>query len=182
MASYTVQKTSAVNYCGTKTTYRFGIYTATRTRWFTSVDLNGSGLVLEDIVSVKLRINVTYRVDATSYRLRSTTIYLNSWGDTLAATAGDWSGTNTNIEDDVYIGSLGWKEFDVDKNNLNLSARTWFRIACLQENRNNYYMIGLNTQNSASNKPHLRIETSDGTIYIVGLNKPLNNIENGRIN
>lgn len=152
----------------------------TRTRWFTVIDLTGSGLVLGDITSVKFRINVANLVSTGTYKLRHTTIFLNSWQTTLDATQADHESTNTNDEGNIAITSTGWKEWTVDKNHLNLNGKNWFRITLTAEG-GAYKQIGIRTQNSASNKPYLRIETQEAA-EDADLNNKLNPNLNGELN
>jgi hypothetical protein len=147
-------------------TVRGGSYTLIR--GYLVFSITSPPFTLEQIDSVALRIVVSDVVGSTTYRLRSTKAGSgDEWfnmieGDpiTLTLTEGDpdFSRVQENLESDVGIGSTGTYNFTVDKNNLNLSGYTYFRIVSKYENSvDNQGSITFASQNNATtaNRPQL---------------------------
>lgn len=135
--------------------------TYTLTRGFLKFDLSSWGLILSEIASVNLKINVGTVVGSQTYNLRSATTS-NNWGTTLDATQTDFESTNTNLEYSQIISTTGIKTFTVNKNNLDLSGFNYFRLAGTNENTTITTNITFNSQNSSTNKPYLEFVMLDG--------------------
>ena len=92
------------------------------TRAFLRFNTSQITAALADIVSVKLKVKFTQiAFNPAEMYLRSAISTDDNWGTALTAALADFASTIAHLEDTVYVGSTGWKEFNIDKNNLNLS-------------------------------------------------------------
>jgi hypothetical protein len=131
--------------------------TYTRTRAFLKFNLSPLALTLAQIGVVTLRVYAkTVFSGPTIHRLRFGDAGDN-WGALIDATDADWLSTDVYIEEEKLVNATGWWEFVVDKNHLNLSGMNYFRIATLNETAVSYEYVDWYSQNSAINKPVLRI-------------------------
>ncbi len=158
--SYTVGTTTFNNICGNKFLSGRFSDTYTITRGFLKFDLSPYGLSLGDITAVELRTYHTSLVGGSnSYRVRSAKSGDVVWGTTLDANATDFGSTKAHIEQTQTISSTGWKSWTVNKNNLDLSGFTYFRMAISVENSTYTRNTVFNTQEATSNKAILRVTT-----------------------
>lgn len=168
--TYIANGTSSTITCGNKYTVgRFGQETYDLTRGFYRFDLSSYGLTLASITSVTFNIYVYNTAGTQNYKLRSAISTDSNWGVAVNANAADFDSTTAHLEDTRSIGSTGWKTFTVDKNNLDLSGTTWFRIAGVNENTTFTTNITTYSQDNATLKPYLEITTVDATgkTYII---------------
>lgn len=155
--SYLKRDATANSVIGVSFTAGSPLDTYGSSRFFTYIDLLSSGLTLAQISYVLFRGYIASVVSAgKTYRLRSDQGVYN-WGTLLEANAADFESTDTNLESDKVIGSTGWVGWPVDKNNLDLNGKNWLRIASLSEGNQEISNVQISTQNSATNKPHLRV-------------------------
>lgn len=133
------------------------------TRFYTSFATSTITSILDDITSVTFNVKVTSVTGTNTYRLRSDD-GTDNWGTSLSADAADFDSTDTYDEGSLSIGSTGWKSWSVDKNNLDLSGTTWYRLASCCEEEQSIKVITIASQNNAtaSNRPYLEITYTTG--------------------
>lgn len=161
--SYSVDSTGTTMRSGHR--YTSGLFNDTynNSRAFMKFDLSGAGLSVDGIESIELRTYVSAVFGGQeSHRLRSA-IDPNGWGAVLEATAADFTSTATNIEvSSKAISSTGWQAWSCNKNNLDLTGFTYYRISAIHENDKTYRYADFSTQNAAGNHPVLRITLTSG--------------------
>lgn len=107
---------------------KLGGYDHTYERSFMKFSITSPPFSLDEIDSVVLKVYCTAVSAAADVVLKSSKTDATGWGTTLQATSGDWQSTATNTEETKSISSTGYKEYSVDKNNLNLNGNTYFRL------------------------------------------------------
>ena len=137
------------------------------TRYYQSFDTSTITASLTDITSVKFYVMVTANTGTETYKCHSAISSDANWGATLVADLTDFTSTAAHLEDSISVGGTGVQYFDIDKNNLDLSGTTYFRImsngeANLPETKN--MTIGSSSNSTVANRPYLEVTSSDGTV------------------
>jgi len=175
MATYTVNTSAVTLRSGCKCTFGSPNDTYVRTRMYLKFDLSSYGIVLSTIDTVVLETYVkTIYQSGGGGTSGPHDLYSGSagdnWGTTLQANAADFNSTVANLEDSKTISSTGWLVWAVNKNNLNLSGTTYFKVRLTAgvENGTGYEYVDFYSQNNATLRPVLRITLKSGRrIFVV---------------
>ena len=152
---------------GRKGTSRFGINTFTQRRCYMKADMSSEGLSVGDVDFVKLHTHCHVVFNGThTYLMKSADSGDANWGATLAASAADFVSTTAHAEDSLSIGSTGAKIWDMDKNNIDFSGITYFRLTSLTPGigTNNRTQYRTENYSVASQRPFLRFTLLDLTV------------------
>ncbi len=163
---YAIDGTTTVLKCGYKVVGAMFGYDFTYWRGYMKFNITSPPFTLAEIDSVVLRLYCTAKSVNGTVRLRSAGAGTN-WGATLVANSTDYNSTSTELEDDVSITSTGSKDFDVDKNNLNLSGYTYFRVSYLNDG-GTQSLIQFASQNNgtSANRPLLIVNWTEAATGI----------------
>ena len=150
-----------------------GTDTFTTNRFLTKFLTSDITALLADITSVSLFIKVTAVAGSDDYILTSGKSTDSNWGASIVAGEADFISTADHTEDTLTIASTGWKEFSIDKNNLDLSGETWFKIKNTSEGETASKNITFASQGNttAGDRPYLKIVSGAGvqTVLSIGI-------------
>lgn len=134
----------------------FVTYTHTTQRGFMRFDTSSMPAV-GDITDVVLRLRCTGIATAGGCDICLHSSTTDTWGDDLDATEADFTSTDTNLEDTKSVTSTGSYDFDVDKNNLNDSGDTHFRLRTNNANSGEGATFATQDHSTQSYRPQLII-------------------------
>lgn len=171
MATY--KKNDALTYLlvGNNRSTKSGMDTYQATRCYLRFDTSTITPSVSNITAVDLTMNMeSYSFNTDTVRAKSAKSTDTNWGTALTADGTDFSSTNAHNEGTADCSSTGTKTFSIDKNNLDYSGTTWFRLSLENYEYNYYYnvVIRFSSQDHATqaNRPKLVITyTVAGATY-----------------
>jgi hypothetical protein len=144
-------------------------YYERRVRSFVKFDISGGGYAIEDIQTAQLKLICVTVAGAADLTVRlKTGSATNNWGATLLATLADFESTDAYDEEDVEVHATGTYYWTIDKEHLNLSGLTYFRLQCTEESTLNQSYVDFYSQNNATaaNRPKLVITLTPSEVVV----------------